>query len=244
MLRKICLLGVATSLLAFASVQAQSVDDLIAKHLDAVGGVEKLKSIQSMKITGTSAIPAMGVTASFTRTSMRPNMMRMDVQVQGQTMVQAYDGETAWQIVPFGGDPTPQAMPEAQAKYFRMQADLDGMLVDFKKKGHKIEFIGKEPVEEKDAYNLKVTMNTGDVTNIYLDTESYLQVKSRLVTPGPGGNNLEIDSYFSDFKTVDGMTMAHTITQNNPMQGKVETKMTEVQVNPEVDKSIFQMPSK
>lgn len=242
MFKKFRALSLFATVLFFATAHAQTADDIVAKHIKATGGIEKLKSVKTMKITGSSSIPAMGMQATFTRRTMRPDLLRMDINVQGQDMVQAYDGEKAWQIVPFSGSTAPQAMPESEAKYFRMQADMDGPLVDYKKKGHSIELVGKEMVDEKEAYNLKVTMKGGDVVHLYIDSESYLQVKSKSVTPGPGGNPIEVEATFGDYKTIEGMAMAHTITQQNPMQGTVEIKMTGVEVNPEIDKSIFAMP--
>ena len=236
-----------TLLTCFAFVtlaQAQSVDDIIKKHIKASGGLEKLKSVKSMTITGTSSIPAMGVEATFTRKSMRPNLLRLDVDLQGQKMVQAFDGEKAWHIFPFTGSTATQAMPEAQAKAFRLQTDMDGPLIDYKSKGHKVELVGKEALGEREAYHLKVTMKSGEDIHIYLDSESYLQVKATAMTPGPGGNEIKVETMFSDYKEVDGMMMAHTMTQNNPMQGKVEIKMTSAEINPKLDTAIFKMPTK
>jgi outer membrane lipoprotein-sorting protein len=244
MLKKLCFYGILASVLIFASAQAQSVDEIIEKHIEALGGMEKLQAIKSIKIAGKSAVTAMGFEAEFTRQSKRPHFIRLDVNIQGQSMVQAYDGENAWQIVPFTGNLDPQPMPDFQAKGFKIQADIDGPLIDYKKKGHKIELIGKEDLEGTEVYNLKITLKSGEIINMFIDSEHYLALKSKAKVAGPGGNEIESETYFSDYKLVDGTMMPHSITMKNPSQGSVEITVTEAKTNVEMDDSLFKMPAK
>ncbi|MFQ5627545.1 MAG: outer membrane lipoprotein-sorting protein [bacterium] len=243
-MQKIRICGVLASVLIFAAAQAQSVDEIIEKHIAALGGLEKLQAVKSLKVAGTSVVTAMGFEAGFTRQSKRPHFIRLDVNVQGQNMVQAYNGKTAWQIVPFTGNLDPQPMPEFQAQGFRLQADMDGPLIDYKKKGHKVELVGKEDLEGTEVYRLKISLKSGEIIQMFIDTEHYLPLKSTAKVKGPGGNEIEAETYFSDYKPVAGMMMAHSITMKNPTQGSVEVTISEVETNVDIDDSLFKMPEK
>lgn len=223
---------------------AQDVDKIIENHIKATGGREKIQAVKSLKVTGTMSLPAMGVEGEFTRRAKRPNLMRMDFAIQGQEMVQAYDGKTAWHIFPFMGNPDPQLMPEDQAKDIIEGADFDGALYDYKKKGHKIELIGKEDLEGTEAYKLKVDLKNGDTFYSYLDAEYFLELKRITKRKDSSGNEMEIQTEMSDYKPVQGVMMAHAMKILNPMQGTIEIKITDAEPNVAIEDSIFKMPVK
>jgi len=135
-------------------VFGQTVDEILAKNFAARGGLEKIRATQSYKMTGKMVVQ--GMELPFTLLSARPDLMRMDMTLQGKSMVQAYDGETAWMINPMAGGDA-EKLPEDQTKSFREQGEFDGPLVDYKTKGHTVELIGKEEIEGTEAYKLKVT---------------------------------------------------------------------------------------
>lgn len=244
MLKKIRNYAILAAVLIFTSALAQSVDEIIAKHVKALGGKEKMAAIKSLKFSGKMAIPAMGFEAEITRQSKRPNSLRMDISMQGQNIVQAYDGTNAWQINPMMGSVEPQKMPESQAKAMVQQSDMDGELVDYKKKGHQLELVGKEDLEGTEVYKLKCTPKTGNLFYSFIDSEHFLEIKRTTKTQGPGGNEVETESYFSDYKPVEGLMKPHAITIKNAMQGAFEISFTNVEVNIDIDDSVFSMPEK
>ena len=173
----------------------------------------------------------------------RPNLFRMEMGFQGQTLVQAFDGKTAWEIVPFMGDPTAHPMPEDQAKQLIREADFDGPFVDYKSKGHKIEFVGKEEVEGTETLKLKVTTKDGDVFYSFFDPEYYLELKR--ITKQKNrrtGTEMEAEIYFSDFKEVAGLMMPHALKIKGTGPGEMNVAITQIEVNVDVDDSLFQMP--
>src|SRR5712671_5195051 len=141
-------------------LSAQTVDEIIAKHIAAQGGITKLKTLQSIRMTGD--FETGGMQAGFIQVFKRPMKMRLDISVQGLTMTQAYDGEKGWQVIPFTGKKDPEPMTGDDLKNAQEQADLDGPLMDYKKKGNTVELIGKEKIAGKDSYHLKVTLKNGD----------------------------------------------------------------------------------
>ncbi|MFQ5627546.1 MAG: outer membrane lipoprotein-sorting protein [bacterium] len=243
-MQKIRIYSAMAFVLFFAVAQAQSVDKIIEKHIAALGGKEKMKAIKSVKYSGKMAITAMGFEADITRQSKRPYFLRMDITMQGQNIVQAYDGKTAWQINPMTGNMEPQEMPETQAKSMVQQSDMDGEFVDYKKKGHQFELIGKEDLEGTEVYKIKCTPNTGDMFFSFIDSEHYLELKRVTRTKGPGGNEIESEVLMSDYKPVAGLMTPHSITLKNPMQGEIEISFTNIEVNIDIDDSLFSMPEK
>src|SRR5918992_1219320 len=131
----------ALALVSAGVSSAQTVDEIVAKNLKARGGVEKFKSVNSMKINAT--VTAQGMKLPVTIYSKRPNMMREETEIQGQKMIRAFDGSTAWTVNPMMGG-APQALTGSAANMAVDSADLEGPLVDYKKKGHTVEFVGNE----------------------------------------------------------------------------------------------------
>lgn len=224
-----------------APLFSQSADELIQKHIEALGGYEKMQAIKSLKMTGKMVMSA-GMESEMTRIHMRPNLVRMHITMQGQTIVQAFDGDTAWTIMPFMGDPNPQLMPEDQAKMMQEEADFDGALIDYKKKGHSIKVLGKEEVEGTEAYKLEVTQKGGDVFHTFLDSEHFIELK-RMSKRTIQGMEIETTVLFSDYKTVAGVMMPHSLKITNP-QGIFDITITNVETNVDLDKAFFKMPKK
>jgi len=233
---------IATTAVLFSlSLSAQTVDEIIAKHIAAQGGITKLKALQSIRMTGD--FETGGMRAGFTQVFKRPMKMRLDISVQGLTMTQAYDGEKGWQVVPFTGKKDAEPMTGDDLKNAQEQADLDGPLMDYKKKGNTVELIGKEKIAGKDSYNLKITLKNGDVRNLYLDAVTLLGQKTSAKTM-TRGTEVELESILGDYREVDGLKFPFSIEQHQvggegPGQKIIFKK---IEVNVPVDDSIFKMP--
>lgn len=170
-------LAVSTAVLTCATFAqtAPTAEDLVAKNIQAKGGVEKLKAIQSVRMSGTQDND--GFKAAVTQENKRPNLVRETFALQGMTAVQAYDGASGWQVRPFGGRKDPELMGEEDLRSLLLDADFDGPLVDYKEKGNKIESLGHDIVDGDDAYKLKVTLKNGDILYYYLDPDTFLEIR-------------------------------------------------------------------
>ncbi|HKQ57037.1 MAG TPA: outer membrane lipoprotein-sorting protein [Candidatus Eisenbacteria bacterium] len=236
------LAGIALLALLAPIASAQTADELVTKNIAAKGGLEKLKAINSSRATG-RMVAGPGMEFPFTMVNKRPNSTRIEFNVQGMTGIQAYDGKTAWMSMPFMGKKDPEPMAADEAKMFEEQADFDGPLVDYKAKGHSIELVGKEQVEGADAYKLKLTLKNGDVRYIYLDAETYLEIKmeaKRMVR----GSEMEGESYLGDYKEVGGIMMAHSMesgAKGNPQRQKLI--IDKVEMNVDLADNLFAMPA-
>lgn len=223
---------------------AQTADEIIAKNIEAKGGLEKLKAIQTMRISGKMQMGP-GMEAPMVIETARPNKMRVEFTFQGMTGIQAYDGKTGWMVMPFMGKKDPEPMSGDDLKMVEDQADMDGPLVDYKEKGHQVEYLGKGEVEGTPVHKIKVTKKNGDVATLYLDAESFLEIKAEGKTR-LRGQDIEGETTFGDYKEVGGIVFAHSIQskmKGGPGPGQTIT-FEKIEINPEIPANRFDMPAK
>jgi len=231
----------AAALLA-VSVSAQTADELIEKNIKAKGGADKLKSLQSVKLTGKMKMGP--IEAPFTVVKKRPENFRLEFTVQGMTGIQAYDGSTGWMVMPFMGKKDPEQMSADMLKEFKEEADFDGPMVDYKAKGNKVEYLGKEDVQGTPAYKLKVTTKDGNESTVYLDAESYLEIKTESKRKIQG-QEIESETTLGDYKDVGGGLLFPMSIESRAKgkEGSQSITIEKVELNPTtVDAAIFHMP--
>ena len=158
---------------------SQTADEIVAKNIEARGGIQKIHAIQTIRMTGKFEGGG-GFTASVGQENQRPNLIRQTFSLQGMTAVQAYDGRAGWQIQPFGGKKDPQLMGEDDLRGLLLDAELDGPLVDYKEKGSTVEFLGHDTVDGDDALRLKVTLKNGDIIYDYLDPDTFIEIRREI----------------------------------------------------------------
>jgi hypothetical protein len=234
---------IATFLLIFSIsfVYTQTVDDVIDKYIAAVGGMDKINSIQTVKITAKAS--GMGMDIPVIMTIVKPDKIRIDISLQGQTMVQACDGEIGWGINPFQGSKDAEKMNEEQTKDLKEQAQFEGQLVNYKEKGSTAELMGKEDLEGTDAYKIKLTKKDSSVSMFYLDANSYLIIKEtgkRKIKE----KEINTSTTFGDYKSEDGYTMPHSMEVKSDAGGMDSQKISieKVEFNVPVEDTIFKMP--
>jgi hypothetical protein len=231
--------------LALASVSsAQTVDEILAKNFEAKGGLAKIRAVQSMRVTGKMTIGP-GMEAPAVIEQKRGDKVRLDITFQGMVLTpMVLNGTTGWKLMPIQGNPNPEALSPEEMKDALEQADMDGFLVDYKTKGHTIESLGKEKVEGTDAYKLKVTLKSGDVRTVYIDTDSNLEIKIESKSTRRG-TEIEGDTILGDYKEVEGLILAHSIDSGQKgAPGRQMITITKVEINPKLDDARFTMPVK
>jgi hypothetical protein len=236
------LLSAFTLLLAL-HVQAQSADDIIAKHLAAVGADNwsKVEAVKMEAVVSSQAAPGMDI--PLTMTIVNNKAARIDVTVMGMTQSSCVNGETGWANNPFMGQTDAEPMTADQVNSMKDMTDLSGPLFGYNEKGYSVEYIGTEDVDGVEAHKIKVVMSPTKTQYSLIDPETFYEIKTVTVEK-VDGQEVEAASTFSDFKKVDGITFPFAIEQNNPMMGSTVTKMSKITVNPVVDMSVFKMPAK
>jgi outer membrane lipoprotein-sorting protein len=224
---------------------AQSVDEIVAKNLQAKGGADKWKTVSSVKMTGKITMQAMqGMEFPLTVYAKRPNYTRQEFVIQDRKIVQGFDGTTGWMINPMTGTEVPQEMPPAVSEVMKNTSDFDGPLVDYKAKGNTIELVGKEKLGTKDVYHLKVTTKGAQVQHYFLDATTGIEVKkAEEIEMGPGQKQT-LETEMTDYQQVEGVMVPRTIKQLMNGAPVVQMSIDKVEFNSALDDTFFKMPKK
>jgi hypothetical protein len=230
----------AVTLFSFIA-SAQTVDEVISKNIQAHGGLEKLKSVRSIRAT--AKISQGSFRAEFRQENKRPDKVREETIIQGLVAIQAYDGKTGWQISPFGGRKDPELMSQDDMKSLVVDADLDGPLVDYKEKGHRAELVGHDSVEGTDCFKIKLSMKNGDVRYYYLDADSYLELKLEIQTTIRGALQ-ESEMYYGDYEQVNGIYYPFAIEQaQKGSASRTQISVEKVEQNVLLEDAHFSLPA-
>jgi hypothetical protein len=222
------------------AVHAQTVDEIIAKNVQAHGGMEKMKAVQTVRITG--KLNAGGIRAGFLQENKRPDKVREEQIIQGLAAIQAYDGKIGWQVNPFGGRRDPELMSQDDIKGLTIDADIDGPLVDYKEKGHEAELVGHDSVEGTDCYKIKLSLKNGDVRYYFLDADSFLELKIETQS-SIRGTIQYAETYFGDYEEVKGLYYSFAFESGaKGDSNRVKFAVDKVEINVPLEDSIFTMP--
>lgn len=228
------------SLTAFISVSAfaQTVDEIVDKHVAALGGMDKLKGVKTLVTERSLSVQGMEIPTKSV--IVIGKSMRTETTVMGNSMIQVVDGSTGWMVRPamMGGTGDPEDMPADQLKQSVTQLDPFGSLVNYKDKGAKVDLVGKEKLDKKDVYHLKVTTKEGVTVDQFLDATTYMVSK---IISSINGQQAEIS--FSDYKDVEGIKIPQTMEMSSQM-GALTMTTNKISINGPVDESIFKKPGK
>ena len=182
----------------------QTVDEVIAKNVAARGGLDKVRAVQSLRMTGTVSMGPGDAGAPRPGDQAR-RRIRIEVTVQGKTGVQTFDGTSGWALMPFMGHTEPQAMPAEAVKDAQEQSDLDGPLVDYQKKGHKVELDRQGQGGRRGRVQAARHAQERVVRDIWIDAASWLEVRGE-GSRSMGGRIMEAETTLGDYRDVDGLS--------------------------------------
>ena len=231
-------------LLAAPIALGYTAEDLVAKNIEAKGGLERLHAIQSLRLSGKLLINNGTLQLDCVTLIKRPQSVRYEAKLQGLTQVQAYDGLQAWQINPFQGRKDPEKLSADDAKGMSEDAaDAVGALVDYQQKGYRLESLGTEDVDGTEAYKLRLTRPNGDLIYVYLDPDYFLEIRTLSRRIEHGVANETITDY-GDYEEVNGVFLA--LSQESGQKGSSERQKVQfetAEVNVAVDDAPFHFPA-
>jgi hypothetical protein len=220
-----------------------TVDQLVSKNVEAKGGAEALRALQSVKLTGKLLVNQGQLEFGYTETRKRPNIVRTEYTLQGMTAVNAFDGNEGWKISPFQGRKDPEKMSADDTKSLVEDSEVDGPLVDWKEKGSQVEYLGTEDVEGTLAHKLKVTRKNGDVSFVYLDPEHFLEI--RIINQRvEHGAQIVTELDLSDYEKVNDVYVATSIDSGRKGDpDKQKLIVDKLEGNVATDDSAFRFPT-
>jgi outer membrane lipoprotein-sorting protein len=236
----LCLLGLILLSLATSPGFSQKAADILEKMIEAQGGRKVLEGIKDTTLSGSAE--AMGVSVTITMYKKEPNKIRYDAEAAGIAMTYAFDGEIAWKIDM--GSPTPTEQTGKDAADAKREAQGYAAILHPEKYGITYILKGKEKIEGKDYFVLEQTI-PGDIkTAQYVDTETYLVYKIESSYLNRKGVAAKDETFMSDYKEVDGVMIAYSLTI--PFEGEEPMKfiITKVSFNTGLDDSLFKMSKK
>lgn len=220
---------------------AQTVDEVVAKNIQAHGGMDKLKSVETIRTTG--KLTAGQFRAGFLQENKRPDKVREETIIQGLAQVQGYDGKTGWQVNPFQGRRDAELLSADDLKSLQEDADIDGPLVDYKQKGHTAELMGHDSVEGTDCYKVKLTLKNGDVRIYYLDADSFLELKVEIQSNIRGTVQYS-EMFYGDYEQVNGIYYPFEFEQGQKGSAdRVKFTVDKIEINIPLADSLFTMPA-
>jgi outer membrane lipoprotein-sorting protein len=228
-LAAVCALGVS------GVAAQQSVDELIAKNLEAKGGLAKLNAVKSIKQVAQFSMS--GMAATMTVYSKRPNRVRQEIKIGTQTVIGAFDGVTAWMVNPMVGSDRPIAVTGPQADLLREQGDFESPLVDYKTKGYTVELVGQESLGERKVNHLKLVSPSRQIVHLYLDASTNLEARRSTEV-----ESSKVDQELGDYRPVEGVMIPFHIRLLVNGVPQTEMKVESVQFNVAMDDAIFRMP--
>lgn len=217
---------------------AETVDTIVEKHIEARGGLERLRSVRSLRAAGRMRLGGR-TEAAFTLVWEKPRRARFEVTFQGKVNLQVLDGDQGWWVAPLMGMPEPVPLPAETVGQLVRGIDLEGPIVDHARKGHRVQLLGRDSVDGIAAWKLEVTTGDGTILHVFVDAERFLEIKEVCKELSTG---LDLETTFSDYKPVEGLMMPHQLTsvlQGNPMD---TTLIESILLNVPVDDAEFKRP--
>ena len=277
------LLAFAISLAAAADTPQTgtklSAADIVEKNVAARGGLQAWRAVQTMSLSGklgaggnrraSLPIPVPGGKSNpatlaprraeeaqlpFVMELKRPRKMRFELQFNGQTAIQVFDGANGWKLRPFLNHRVVEPYTSEEMKMASMQADLDGPLVDYAAKGTQVELAGMEKVEDRDTYKVKLTMKNGEAIHVWIDAQTFLESKIEGQPRRLDVTDHPVEVYFRDYLPVSGLQIAYVLETRvlqvaktalglkDPPVPAEKTIIDKVVVNPKLDESLFSKP--
>lgn len=219
--------------------QSQSAPEILKKMIDAMGGKQALEKITDTTISGSMDLTQMGLSGAITVYQKEPNKARYDIEVMGMVITQACDGEIAWMTNPQTG--MTEEMPADQAIYLKRESLGNSVYLKPEKMGITFTYKGKENIDGKDYLVLEQAYADGYIATIYIDPDTYLAFKGKGKTLNNMGVEVEAETFFSDYKKVDGITVAHTLVSYQNGEEFMTMTVTDVKFNSGLEDSLFAM---
>lgn len=227
------------AVLAVCNAQAQSVDEIVDKHIAAMGGKDKLKGMKSSYTEGIMEMHGMEVPVKLW--VVNDKAVRMELEIMGNTNIQVATRKDGWMKMPVMGMNDPKPMDAAMVKVMQPRLDLAGELFDYKAKGRKVTLEGKETTDGVEAYKLKVTHPDGTEVNLFIDASTYYLDKMQGGVKAQGKEATFVVT-FSDYKkTSNGYAYPGSVSET---PGGSKISFTKMEVNNPVNDTLFQMPKK
>ena len=223
---------------------ALPVARIVDRNIAARGGLAAWRAVNSLTMSGEmDAGGKQDAKLPFVMSMKRPQKSRLEIKFQEQTAVQVWDGNQGWKLRPYLNRNEVENYTAAEARSAAAATELDGPLVDFERKGTKVELAGTEVVEGRNTYKLKLTLKGGEQVHLWIDAKSFLETKIDGEPRRMDGRMRKVAIFSRDFKPVGGLQFPHTIeTVVESVKGSHKMTIQTIKINPPLDDTLFAKP--
>jgi outer membrane lipoprotein-sorting protein len=225
---------------------ALSAEQIVEKNVAARGGLDAWRKVQTMVWFGhvdSANAPAQDL--PFVLALKRPNKTRFELTVLNRNSVRVFDGKEGWKLSPStmgGPNLRPYTMDESTSA--RDEQVIDGPLIDHEAKGVSITLEGVDKVDGHDAYRLAAKLPSGVTRHVWIDAETFLDVKVDREVRGPRGQRVIVEVSYSNYRNVDGLQIPLTIESGATASANKDKLMIDkVSLNPPLEDVIFAKPA-
>src|SRR6266542_236853 len=236
--------GTAFLALPAGSAGALTGGEILARHVEARGGAAKMEAIKSIRATGKVVFGGgeFAIEAGWALLQKRPGMIRSEITLQGLTAVEAFDGQEGWSLSPFQGRRDAEKGSADEARDMAQRADIEGPLVHWREKGHRVEYLGTEDVDGTPAHKLRVTLKGGDTQYVFLDPDYFLEIRVETVARVRGTERIT-ETDLGSYEQVAGVWFPFSIEtgrKGGPRGSRITIDRAEANV--EVEDGLFKFP--
>jgi photosystem II stability/assembly factor-like uncharacterized protein len=223
---------------------AATLEEILSKNLAARGGEARLRDLKTLRLTGRVVFGGgdFSVDAAFGQIVKRPGMARTEVTLQGLTAITSYDGREGWTVSPFGGRVDAEKASDDDARGLAHDGELDGPLVGWRDKGHRVEYLGTEDADGAPAIKLRVVRKDGDLQYVYLDPDTYLEIRITTVHKVRGAEQIT-ETDLGGYQQVAGVWFPFAIESGSPGGPRSNRVIIErAEANVALDDAWFKLP--
>ncbi len=224
-----------------ATVQAQSADDILASYFEVTGGLDNWKNLKSMKINGKMIQQGMEFPAVITQAY--PNKSRMDIDIQGKQIIQAYDGKEGWMVNPLAQITEPKKLTEEELKEMEDQ-EIEDDFINYKEKGHTVELEGAETIEGTECHKIKLTKKNGTVEYHFFDKDNSVPIMVRTFIKSGPMKGQPAETFLSEYDAAEDFMLPHSMVTKYQGQVAMQIKVDSYEINPSLEDSLFAFPAK
>lgn len=216
---------------------AQTADEIVASNAKAIGGLDNFKALKTVKMNG--EVSMQGNDFSMTLQIINGRASRTDIEVMGQSVVNCYKDGKGWKINPFAGAETATDVTADELEELRLASNIANPLIDYKSRGSSIELKGTVDVEGVKCYDILLTPKDGKhPVHYFIDTKDYTVIKSTS-TRSMQGSDTEVETFYSNYKDVNGLRFAFTRTMKIGGEVFQEASFQSIELNVTIDEKIF-----
>jgi hypothetical protein len=192
---------------AAAAGDSITVDQILDGEIRASGGKDAWMRITSMHVKGTLEISGNAVTGTFESYDIAPNKSMQTVMIgQGIAMRHGFDGVNGWKYEPSRGA---EDLVGDELEDARIDADFYE-LIKLKELFPQMVLQGEASVDGRNVYTIVGTPAHARPRTLYFDKATGLLIgMSQTITSD--GKTSQADSFFDDFRMVNGIQVPYTI---------------------------------